>query len=214
VARRDIGAFEFTPGPRAPVAVATAAPAQPVTDQAVTFDASESCDPDGDPLTYSWTFDDGRARDGVSAKQGFSRAGLHFATVTVTDSTGRSATATVAVRVSAPPMPAFAGVTIPKQTLMMSRKGVAAVKLRCPLGTVGACTGRLTLSRAGDKHAGAVSFAIARGATRRVSVKLSKRTRAALVKSRRLNVTAAVSAHDANGTTRRTKGTIKLVAPR
>jgi hypothetical protein len=59
-----------------------------------------------------------------------------------------------------------------------------------------------------------VSFAIARGATRRVSVKLSKRTRAALVKSRRLNVTAAVSAHDANGTTRRTKGTIKLVAPR
>jgi hypothetical protein len=47
-----------------------------------------------------------------------------------------------------------------------------------------------------------------------VSVKLSKRTRAALAKARRLNVTAAASAHDANGTTRRSKATVKLVAPR
>ena len=214
VMRRDIGAFEFQPGPRAPVAVATAATDLPATNQAIRFDASESCDPDGDPLTFAWAFDDGSVGEGVTRERGFSRAGLHFAAVTVTDSTGRSSTAVAAVRVVRPELPPFAGITIPKQTVKVSRSGVAAVKLRCPLDTVGLCAGKITLSRVGDKRLGSTSLSIARGATRKVNVQLTRRARTALTKARRLNVTAAVSAHDTNGTSHRTRGTIKLVAPR
>jgi hypothetical protein len=213
VGRRDVGAFEFQPGPRAPVAVAVATPEQPVTGQAVTFDASGSCDPDGDALTYSWAFDEGPVADGVSRDRAFSRRGLHSATVTVTDSTGRTTTATVTVRVSAPALPPFAGVVIPKQTVRASKKGVAKVKLRCPAATVGACAGRLTLRRASGQQLGAVSFSLARGATRRVSVRLSSSARTLLRMSKRLNVTAVSVAHDANRTTRRTSGTVKLLAP-
>jgi hypothetical protein len=213
VARRDVGAFEFQPGQRAPVAVANVTTVQPATDQPVRFDASDSCDPDGDALTYVWAFDDGSVSAGVVRERGFSRAGLHFAAVTVTDSTGRSTTAVASVLVTRPVLPPFAGVTIPKQTVKASKSGIASVKLRCPLGTVGACAGKITLSRVGDKKMGTATVAIARGATRRVSVKLTRRARAALKKARRLNVSAAVSAHDTNGTSHRTKGTIKLVAP-
>ena len=213
-AQRDLGAFEFQPGERAPIAVASVATLQPATDQPVSFDASESCDPDGDALTYVWSFDDGSVGEGVTRERAFSRAGLHFAAVTVTDSTGRSTMAVAAVRVTRPTPPPFAGVTIPKQTVRVSKSGVAAVKLRCPLGTVGACTGSVTLSRAGDRKMGRASVAIARGATRKVNVKLTRRARAALKKAKRLNVTATVSGRDANSTGRRTKSTIKLVAPR
>jgi hypothetical protein len=214
VARRDIGAFEFQPGPRAPVAIASATPERPITEQPVSFDASDSCDPDGDPLTYSWAFDQGSDGAGVSFARGFSTAGLHFGTVTVTDSTGRSTSATTTVRVSAPRPPKFAGVGIPNQTVKVSKQGLTKVKLRCPADTVGACTGKLTLTRASDKNMGAANFAIARGATRTVTVKLTKRARAALKKAKRLNATAKSTAHDTNGTTKRSSGTIKLVAPR
>jgi hypothetical protein len=214
VARRDVGAFEFQPGERAPVAVATVATLQPATDQAVQFDASQSCDPDGDALTYAWAFDDGSGGEGVTRERAFSRAGLHFAAVTVTDSTGRSSTAVAAVRVIRPELPPFAGITIPKQTVRVSKSGIAGVKLRCPLGTVGACSGTVTLGRAGDRKMGSASVAIARGATRKVNVKLTRRGRAALKKAKRLNATVTVAGRDANGTAHRTKGTIKLVAPR
>jgi hypothetical protein len=213
--RRDIGAFEFQPGPRAPHAAATAAPATAVIGQPVTFDAGDSCDPDGDALTYAWTFDQGPAATGVSHMRAFSTAGLHFATVTVTDSTGRTSTATATVRVTKAVLPAFAGVAIPsRQTVKVSRQRVAAVKLSCPAGTVGACVGTLTLTRSGGHKLGAASFSIARGVSRKVSVKLSTSAFQSLRRSKRQNSTAVSVAHDANGTSKRTTRVIKLVAPR
>jgi uncharacterized protein YwbE len=214
VARRDIGAFEFQPGERAPVAVADVTTVQPATDQPVGFDAGESCDPDGDALSFVWSFDDGSVGEGVTRERSFSRAGLHFAAVTVTDSTGRSTMAVAAVRVTRPAPPPFAGVTIPKQTVRVSKSGVVGLKLRCPLGTVGACSGKVTLSRAGDRRMGAASVAIARGATRKVNVRLTRRARTALKKAKRLNATVTVAGRDANETGHRTNGTVKLVAPR
>jgi hypothetical protein len=213
--RRDIGAFEFQPGPRAPHAAAAAAPATAVIGQPVTFDAGDSCDPDGDALTYAWTFDQGPPATGVSHMRAFSTAGLHFATVTVTDSTGRSSTATATVRVTTAVLPAFAGVAIPsRQTVKVSRQRVAGVKLSCPGGTVGACAGTLTLTRSSGHKLGAASFSIARGVSRKVSVKLSASAFNSLRKSKRQNSTAVSVAHDANGTSKRTTRAIKLVAPR
>ncbi|MEA2387761.1 MAG: cytochrome c [Thermoleophilaceae bacterium] len=103
VPRRDMGAFEFQPGPRAPHAAARVDPvAGAPVGVASTFTALNSCDPDlGDHLTYSWRFDDGRTAHGFSVRHRFTSRGDHDGTVTVTDSTGRTATATATAHVTA-----------------------------------------------------------------------------------------------------------------
>jgi hypothetical protein len=217
-ARRDIGAYEFTAGPRAPRAVAAATPAQSVTNQQVSFDASGSCDPDGDALTYDWTFDDGGGGPGVSLARTFSASGLHFATVTVTDSTGRSSTATASVFVAEPspppPLPTFAGVSIAKQKVKVSRKGVAKVRVKCPAAASGSCTGKLKVTAKLRKRVtiGSKAFSIPAGKTAAVSVKLSKAARARVRKNGRLNAIATGTAKDANGLTKVGTGTLVLTS--
>ena len=209
-ARRDVGAYEFQPGPRAPRAGATVQPATALVGAQVVFDASGSCDPDGDALTYAWTFDDGATATSAAASHAFSSPGSHFGIVTVTDSTGRSATAAVSVAITKPaPSPAFAGVKIAKQTVRVSRRGVAAVKVACPASTAaGPCTGGLTL--AGRR----ASFKIATGKTKKVAVKLSKPTLKTLRKHGRLHTTATARAHDAAGAAKTTHGKVTLLTPR
>lgn len=216
VARRDIGAYEFQPGPRAPRAAAGAAPAQPSTGQLVAFDATGSCDADGDPLTYSWSFDDGTpAVAGATVQHAFATAGVHSGTVTVTDSTGRAATATATVSVQAvPPPPPFGGVTIKTRKVRESKKGVVVVIVGCPARTAGSCAGTLTLTGPGVKKLGQAAFAITPGATRKVSVKLSKSVLSALRKAKRLKATATAVAHDANASPKRTSGKLTILAPR
>lgn len=196
-ARRDIGAYEFTPGPRAPRAVAS-----------TPFDASASCDPDGDPLTFAWTFDDGATAVGASVQHTFATPGLHFGTVTVTDSTGRSATATTSVTVPKPP-PLFTGVTIAKQKVRASKEGVVKVKLRCPPSATGSCRGTLTLL---GKGAG---FRIAPRRTASVAIKLPGRKLKLLRRRGTLRATARASARDASGgAAKRSSGKITLLRPR
>jgi hypothetical protein len=202
-ARRDIGAYEFTPGPRAPRAVATAAPTAR-TGQAVTFDAGGSCDADGDPLGYSWFFDDGGRGSGSSVQHSFSTQGTHFGTVTVTDSTGRSTTATAAVLVHLP----FAGVTIPKQKVRASKKGKVPVKVSCRATTVGACAGTLTLG------GGRKVFTIRPGRTGTVTVKLSTAKLNMLRKKAQLKLTATARARDSLGAKKTTTGGLTVLAPR
>jgi hypothetical protein len=211
-ARRDVGAYEFQPGPRAPRAVATALPVTALVGAPVSFDASASCDPDGDALTYAWAFDDGAAATGATASHSFTTPGSHFGIVTVTDPAGRSASATASVLVTKPPpapAPTFAGVTIAKQTVRVSKRGVAAVKVKCPASTAaGPCAGRLTL--VGRK----ASFRVATGKTKKVAVKLSKATLKALRKKGRIKTTATARAHDAKGTSKTTHGKVTLLTPR
>src|SRR4051794_7333211 len=204
-ARRDIGAYEFQPGPRAPRAAASAAPATVLTGQAVTFDSAGSCDADADALSFQWTFDDGGGAPGTSVQRTFSTPGLHFGTVTVTDSTGRSASAAAAVRVAFLP---FNGVTIAGGKVRASKKGVLKVKLSCPPSTAGACTGTLTLD--GGKR----SFSIPRGVPSTVTVKLPKSALKVLRRKKKQTLTATAAAHDANGTPRTTKLKLTLLAPR
>src|SRR3954468_3562404 len=180
-ARRDIGAYEFQPGPRAPRAAATAAPTAVLTGEPVTFDSAGSCDADADALSFQWTFDDGGGAPGASVQRTFSTPGLHFGTLTVTDSTGRSTSATAAVRVAFPP---FNGVTIAGGKVRASKKGVVRVKLSCPPGTAGACIGTLSLDGA------KTSCSIPRGVPRTVALKLSKRALKLLRKKKKQQLTA------------------------
>jgi hypothetical protein len=204
-ARRDIGAYEFQPGPRDPHAAAAAAPGAAFTGQAVTFDAAGSCDPDGDALTYAWTFDDGGGAPGTSVQRTFSSPGIRFGTVTVTDTSGRSATATASVFVAYPP---FAGVAIGHGKVRASRKGAVKVNASCPASTVGRCAGTLTLDGA------RVGFSIPAGGFKVVTLKLSKTKLKALRKKRRQTFTAVAIAHDANGTSHTSSAKLTLLAPR
>jgi hypothetical protein len=204
-ARRDIGAFEFQPGPRAPRAAASAAPTAALTGQPVTFDSAGACDPDGDPLTYTWTFDDGGGAPGASIQRTFSTPGLHIGTVTVSDSSGRSATAAATVRVSFPP---FGGVVIGAGKYRASKSGAVKLKLTCGGGTAGSCAGTLSVD------GGRASFSIPPGTTRAVKVKLPRSKLKTLRKRKKQKLTATAAAHDANGTPRTSTAKVTLLAPR
>jgi PKD repeat protein len=76
---------------RAPTACFTANPHNGQAPQNVQFNAGCSSDPDGGTLTYSWDFGDGWTDEGVTVSHWFD-AGPYEVTLTVTDSSGASAT--------------------------------------------------------------------------------------------------------------------------
>jgi hypothetical protein len=100
-----MGAFERQPGQRAPTKLTVAAaPGSAQAGQAVGFSAT-ACDPDDDPLSYSWSFDDGTTAAGASVSKAFATGGTHVGTVTVSDPGGRSAIGSAAVEVAPPVVP-------------------------------------------------------------------------------------------------------------
>jgi PKD domain-containing protein len=90
------------PPNRAPVA--SAGPAQSAAPgDIVAFDGSGSRDPDGQALSYQWTFGDGSApATGVGAHHAYGAAGVYVVTLTVNDG-ALSGTATTTVTVAEPP---------------------------------------------------------------------------------------------------------------
>lgn len=78
---------------RAPVAAASADPTNGAAPLAVTFSAAASHDPDGDPLTYTWSFgDDAPLAEGVEVVHTYMQPGTFVAVVTVRDPSGAEAT--------------------------------------------------------------------------------------------------------------------------
>ena len=65
----------------------------------VQFDASQSSDPDGDPLSYSWSFGDGSHAAGVQVSHTFQSAQVYEVVLTVKDNQGATAMATIAIEV-------------------------------------------------------------------------------------------------------------------
>jgi len=67
----------------------------------VTFDASTSSDPDGDPLTYSWTFGDGSNALACSVNQHtYAKSGTYSVTLTVSDGKGGIANITQQITIT------------------------------------------------------------------------------------------------------------------
>ncbi|HKV39214.1 MAG TPA: PKD domain-containing protein, partial [Blastocatellia bacterium] len=85
-----------------PVAVLRAAPQTGTAPLAVTFDGSGSSDADGQITTYEWNFGDGADSKGTpsSLSHTYSNPGSYTATLTVTDSTGLTASTTVSISAS------------------------------------------------------------------------------------------------------------------
>ena len=102
-------------GNRAPVAQATATPRSGAVPLTVRFDASASTDPDGDTLSFSWTFDDGSAgATGAVVTHTYSTQGRFTAVASVRDS--RGAVDTVSLVIDAGNTPPAPSITSPAST--------------------------------------------------------------------------------------------------
>lgn len=96
---------------QAPVA-AISAPATGTEGVAVTFDASNSSDPDGTIAAYDWDFGDNSAGSGVTVTHAFA-AGTYTVMLTVTDDSGATASTSVSIDIAAavnePPVAVISG---------------------------------------------------------------------------------------------------------
>jgi dipeptidyl aminopeptidase/acylaminoacyl peptidase len=82
-----------------PAASFTFSPSSPTSEDIVSFDASGSSDPDGDPLTYSWVVD-GTAAGTTATISRTLPAGSHTVQLTVSDGRGGSSTSSATVTVT------------------------------------------------------------------------------------------------------------------
>ncbi|GGW99100.1 glycosyl hydrolase [Streptomyces malachitofuscus] len=91
--------IEHVTGGRAPVAQAKADTTSGTAPLTVGFSSAGTSDPDGDALRYAWTFGDGGTSTAADPSHTYTTNGQYTATLKVTDSTGKSATASVQITV-------------------------------------------------------------------------------------------------------------------
>ncbi|MER5409152.1 PQQ-dependent sugar dehydrogenase [Streptomyces sp. NPDC002769] len=83
----------------APTAQAKADVTSGRTPLAVAFSSAGSTDPDGDALSHAWNFGDGATSTAANPSHTYTTNGQYTATLKVTDTTGKSATASVQITV-------------------------------------------------------------------------------------------------------------------
>ncbi|MHA4773569.1 PQQ-dependent sugar dehydrogenase [Streptomyces sp. MSC1_001] len=145
--------IEHVTGGHAPVAQATADVTSGKAPLAVSFSSAGSSDADGDALTYAWTFGDGGTSSAANPSHTYAADGQYTATLKVTDTTGKSATASTQITV---------GNTAPEVTLDLPVDGRvydfgAAIPFRVTVtdpedGTVDCSKVRITFIVGHDSH--------------------------------------------------------------
>ncbi|MEU2411491.1 PQQ-dependent sugar dehydrogenase [Streptomyces sp. NPDC013099] len=91
--------IENVTGGRSPLAQVSADRTSGTSPLTVRFSSAGTSDPDGDPLTYAWKFGDGGTSTAAGPSHTYTVNGQYTAELTVSDGTGRTATASVAVTV-------------------------------------------------------------------------------------------------------------------
>lgn len=84
----DTVKIEATSTNATPVAEFTYSPIDPGVGQTVSFDASDSYDPDGEIISYNWDFGDGGSGTGIAVEHVYQNAGSFAVTLTVEDNVG------------------------------------------------------------------------------------------------------------------------------
>lgn len=131
---------------RAPVAAFTATPESGYAPLAVRLDARASRDPDKDPLTFSWTFDDEATAAGSVLDRTFS-AGTHTILLRVTDGRGGEGVATRTVSAQAVPEG-----YLPRQFAWTTRGAARSCTFLIPLDLYQMYKGRIRTGL-GETHA-------------------------------------------------------------
>ncbi len=85
-----------------PIADFTASAISGEAPLAVSFDASNSSDPDNNALSYSWDFNDGNTATGITSQNTFTSKGNYSVTLTVNDGNGGIASKAIVIQVSDP----------------------------------------------------------------------------------------------------------------
>ncbi|WP_432050656.1 ThuA domain-containing protein [Verrucosispora sp. NA02020] len=93
--------IEYARDGRAPRAVVSATPTSGVAPLTVQFSSAGSLDPDGDPFSYAWDFDNNGTTDSTAPNPShtYTTNGVRTPTLTVRDSTGKTGTASTVVTV-------------------------------------------------------------------------------------------------------------------
>ena len=118
-----------TPNTGAPVAAFSFLPAAPERGQLVTFDASATTDEGvrcGDTCTYAWNFGSEASASGRTATYRFLQARTYAVTLTVTDATGTSTSATQSVAVVNPAAPTAVFTTSPSSPVILQNVNFVA----------------------------------------------------------------------------------------
>ena len=82
------GCLDLLSGNDPPTAQMSLDPSQNIkTDQSITFSAAGSSDPDGDSMTFTWTFGDGNTGSGLTTSHTYVQAGEYVVRLAVGDGT-------------------------------------------------------------------------------------------------------------------------------
>lgn len=116
----NLGTF---PGNRPPIVSVSASSTTPALNQVVTFNATAS-DPDGDPLAYSWSFDDGGFGPNAStATHSWNTARTAQVRLVVSDMKGQTASASLLITIGTPTTFTLSG------QILMGGQPVAGVRV-------------------------------------------------------------------------------------
>jgi glucose/arabinose dehydrogenase/chitodextrinase len=99
----SIRRIRYISGNQPPTAVASANPTSGQSPLAVTFSSTGSVDPEGQPLTYSWTFGDGGTSTQANPSHTYQASGQYTARVTVSDGESSTISNDVKITVGNPP---------------------------------------------------------------------------------------------------------------
>ena len=106
--RCDIGAFETIGDPNIPPVADIGGPYTGTAGAPTAFDGGDSVDPDGAVVSYDWDFGDGSTGSGPMTSHTYLSAGIFVVTLTVTDDSGDTESATTTVVISAASAPPIA----------------------------------------------------------------------------------------------------------
>jgi Ca2+-binding RTX toxin-like protein len=117
---------------------------------------------------------------------------------------------------SGPGTPAAHGprVTVGPKRVRFNRRGRAALRITCPVGTPGACVGRVTLSLTRGGTLVSARFKVAAGKRKVVRVHLTKRGKRALARKHRVKAKVSARASDSRGATATARGKVTLLRSR
>jgi PKD repeat protein len=95
--------IRFTQNNQAPTAVAAANPTSGPAPLAVAFSSAGSVDPEGQPLTYSWTFGDNTTSTAANPSHTYSQPGQYTARLAVSDGVNTTQSTPVTIAAGSPP---------------------------------------------------------------------------------------------------------------